>query len=436
MTYHMKKIITSAIAIFACVAVSATEPWSLDSCVAYAIEHNIDVRSRSLQKYSGELDVTEAKDAFLPRVSGYASESFNFGRGLTADNTYANRNTQSFSAGASLQLPLFQGLTAIRRLSYAKAGLRVMVEQLESAKDDVTLNVISQYLQALYTQEMLAVAREQLEISRSELKRQEALLELGKIPELNLYEAKSQVAQDELSVVSATNDSIIALLDLSQLLNLPSDSDFHIRPLEEQNLPLLSADEVYSNALENNHAMRAARLSVESADKYISVAKAGYNPTLSFNAGIGSNYYKTTGFNNESFGSQMRHNFAQSIGFSLSVPLFDAFSTRNAVRKAKVQHLSAQLQLDDARNRLYKAINQAYTQAVGAEKKKEAATVAVTSSKAAFEAMQEKYNYGRANATEFDKAKATYTTALSQAVQAKYEAILRIRILEFYNKNN
>lgn len=430
-----KVIISCAALMLACASPAvAGQPWSLDDCVDYAISHNIDVRTRALQARSGELDITEAKDAFLPRLSGYASQSFNFGRGLTADNTYANRNTSSFSTGANMQLPIFQGLSAVRRLKYARAGLRVMVEELEAAKDDVTLNVISQYLQSLYASEMLAVARERLEISRSELVRREALLELGKIPELDLYEARSQVAQDELSVVNAENDSITALLDLSQLLNLPTASGFSIRPLEDSGMPLLSAEDVYSNALNNNHTMRAARLSVESASKYIDVARTGYIPTLSFNAGLGTNYYKTNGFNNESFGSQMRHNFAQSIGFSLSVPIFDAFTTRNSVRKAKVQMLNAQLQLEDSRIRLYKAINTAYTQAVGAEKKRDAAEVAVESSRRAFEAMKEKYNYGRANATEFEKSKSDYTTALAQAVQAKYEAILRARILQFYNK--
>lgn len=430
-----KMIISCAALMLACASTAvAGQPWSLDDCVDYAISHNINVRTRALQAQSGELDITEAKDAFLPRLSGYASQSFNFGRGLTADNTYANRNTSSFSTGANMQLPIFQGLSAVRRLKYARAGLRVMVEELEAAKDDVTLNVISQYLQSLYTSEMLAVARERLEISRSELVRREALLELGKIPELDLYEARSQVAQDELSVVNAENDSITALLDLSQLLNLPTASGFSIRPLEDSGMPLLSAEDVYSNALNNNHTMRAARLSVESASKYIDLARTGYIPNLSFSAGIGTNYYKTNGFNNESFGSQMRHNFAQSIGFSLSVPIFDAFTTRNSVRKAKVQMLNAQLQLEDSRIRLYKAINTAYTQAVGAEKKRDAAEVAVESSRRAFEAMKEKYNYGRANATEFEKSKSDYTTALAQAVQAKYEAILRARILQFYNK--
>ena len=436
----MKKILAAAIAAAsvaaqAQAATPSAEPWSLDSCISYAISHNITVRTRALDVVSAENSVVEAKDAFLPQLSGYASQSFNLGRALTADNTYANRNTSSFSVGANMSLPLFQGLSAVRRLDYARVGLRAMVEQLESAKDDVTLNVISQYLQALYTGEMLSVARERLNISQMELARRGELLEAGKIPELDIYEARSQVAADELSVVNAENDSIVALLDLAQLLNLPEGAEgFAVRPLAETKLPMVSADEAYSRALVSNHAIRASVLEAEAASKNVAVAKTGYIPRLSFNAGIGTNYYSTTGFTNESFGPQMRHNFAKSFGFSLSVPVFDAFSTRNSVRRAKVQEHNARLRLEDSRNRLFKAISQAYTQAVGAEKKKEAANVAVESSKAAFEAMREKYNFGRANSTEFEKAKSDYTSALAQAVQAKYEASLRLMILLFYNK--
>jgi len=432
----MKKIILPALILCAAAPAPAQDgPWDLDRCVDYAIGHNIDVRARRLDTMSGELGVTEAKDRFLPQLSGYASQSFNLGRALTADNTYANRNTSSFSVGAQLSLPLFQGLSAVRRLDYARSSLRTMLEQLEAAKDDVTLNVISQYLQALYSAEMLSVARERLAISRGELERRTALLEAGKIPELDIYQARQQVASDELSVVNASNDSIIALLDLAQMLNLPSADGFSISPLADTQIPLVSPDDVFRNALQHNHTMRASALEVETAEKNTSLAKTGYIPTLSFNAGLGTNYYKTSGIDNEHFGPQMRHNFSQSFGFSLSVPVFDAFGTRNSVRRARIQEENARLRLDDARARLFKAINQAYTQAVGAEQKRRAADVAVEASRTAFEAIRQKYNFGRANATEFEEAKSNYTMAKAEAVQAKYESILRTRILLFYNKS-
>ena len=153
----------------------------------------------------------------------------------------------------------------------------------------------------------------------------------------------------------------MALLDLAQLLNLPSADGFSISPLADTQLPLVSADDVFRNALQYNHSMRASALEVESAEKNTALAKTGYIPTLSLNAGLGTNYYKTSSIDNENFGQQMRHNFSQSFGFSLSVPIFDAFGTRNSVRRARLQEENARLRLDDSRARLFKAINQAYT---------------------------------------------------------------------------
>lgn len=428
----MKNIFVAACLMVASVASAAT--WSLDSCVSYAISHNINVQSRLLQEENGRLGVTEAKDRFLPNINGYGSQSFSFGRGLTAENTYANRNTSSFSVGANLSLPIFQGLAGVRRLDYAKASLKALLEQTEAAKDDVTLNVITQYLQALYAGELLQVARERLKISTSELQRRQTLLEAGKIPELDIYEARSQVSQDELNLVNCTNDSIIALLDLAQLLNLPDTDGFAIEPLADSDMPLLSPEEVWANASERNHSLRAGRLEAEAADKNVSLAKTGYIPTISFSAGLGTNYYRTSGFTNENFSQQMRHNFAKQLGFSISIPIFDAFSTRNSVRRAHVQAHSTRLQLDDSRQRLYKAIVQAYTQAKAAHTKRDAAEVAVESSRAAFEAMKVKFDNGRATPTEYEKTRSDYTNALAESVQAKYEAILRARILLFYNK--
>lgn len=430
----MKKLLL--LSLLAISFITSARTWNLDSCISYAIENNINVKQQRLSQLQGELDVTDAKDRFLPQVSGYASESFSFGRGLTADNTYANRNTNSFSVGASLNLPIFQGLSAIRRLSYSRTNLKALLEQTEAAKDDVTLNVISQYLQTLYASEVLRVARINLEISQNELLRRRELLEAGKIPELDIFEAEAAVSNGELSVTQAANDSVLAVLELTQLLNLPDAQNFYIEPLEDGKPFIEEPEAVFANAWANNHSVRAGRLQEEAAKKNVLVAKSAYIPTLSFSAGIGTNYYKTSGFSNENFGAQMRHNFAKQLGFSLSVPIFDAFSTRNNVKRARLQQENARLSLENTRNQLYKSIMQAYTQAVGAAKKQESSEKAVASARAAFDAIQVKYNNGRANNTEFEKAKSDYTSALVQEVQARYERILRARILQFYNKQN
>ncbi len=430
----MKKILTSAlIAVLTVSPTIAAEPWSLDSCISYAVSHNLTVKSRDISLKIARQDAIDALDRFLPTVQAGASQSFSFGRGLTAENTYANRNTSNFGWQVGLSLPLFQGLRNIRNVDYNVTNVMMVMEQYESAKDDVTLNVIAQYLQVLYNQEIYKVALEQLNLSRTELQRRRDLLEAGKIPELDLIQAESQVAQDELTAVTAQNDCTMALLNLTQLLELPTAEGFEVLPVNESEQRMLpSAETVYSTALGINHGILASEYGVKAARKYTKVAKSGYLPTLSFNAGIGSNYYKTSGFNNEGFGPQMRHNLSKSLGFSLSIPIFDAFSTRNYVRRARLQEISATLQLDQAKNDLYKTIMQAHTQAIAADKRRESSEIASRSTLAALDAMREKYNYGKATATEFEQAKTEYIRAVSTAVQAKYESMLRRRILSFY----
>lgn len=430
----MKKILTSAlIAVLTVSPTIAAEPWSLDSCISYAVSHNLTVKSRDISLKLARQDAIDALDRFLPTVQAGASQSFSFGRGLTAENTYANRNTSNFGWQVGLSLPIFQGLRNIRNVDYNVTNVMMVMEQYESAKDDVTLNVIAQYLQVLYNQEIYKVALEQLNLSRTELQRRRDLLEAGKIPELDLIQAESQVAQDELTAVTAQNDCTMALLNLTQLLELPTAEGFEVLPVDESEQRMLpSAETVYSTALGINHGILASEYGVKAARKYIKVAKSGYLPTLSFNAGIGSNYYKTSGFTNEGFGPQMRHNLSKSLGFSLSIPIFDAFSTRNSVRRARLQEISATLQLDQAKNDLYKTIMQAHTQAIAADKRRESSEIASRSTLAALDAMREKYNYGKATATEFEQAKTEYIRAVSTAVQAKYESMLRRRILSFY----
>lgn len=433
MTRSIIGIVLVALASISFSIESRAEKWSLDKCVDYALEHNIEVQQRLLDVRQGELAVREQKDQVLPHLSGYGSENFSFGRGLTADNTYANRNTSSFSVGAQLSLPLFQGLRVVRGTKYTNTSLRALVEESEAAKDNVTINVIAQYLQVLYARETLDVARMSLGVAQEELRQREQLLESGKIPELDLYEAKAQVSRDELTVVNAINDSIMAILDLTNLLNIENDGSFDVSPLDENgDMSIPGVDQVWSAMLIDNHTLRAASIQQEASRQNVAVAKTGYMPTLSFSAGLGTNFYKTSGFKNEGFGSQMRHNFSQSLGFSLNIPIFDGFNTRNSVARAKLQQLTADLNMENTRQNLYKTITTAHAQAVAAERKEKTSEVTVESTKAAFDAMRVKYDNGRANATEYEKSKTDYLNAVADRLQARYERLLRTRILRFY----
>ncbi|MCM1449943.1 MAG: TolC family protein [Clostridiales bacterium] len=406
--------------------------WDLQECIDYAIENNIDVKLQQQSVRNGELQISESRNAFLPQVNGSVSESFNFGRGLTSQNTYANRNTSSLSMNLSLSVPIFSGLRNSRNLQQAKLNLRQLAWQLEQTRDNVTLNVIAQYLQVLYNKEVMETSQAQVDLSKHELERRRTLADEGKIAEIEVLEAESQLAKDKLTLVNAGNDYRLALLELTQLLQLESPEGFDIVALDGEDPVIPAASVVYESALCNYSGLKAAEAQVDVAQSAIKVAQTGYIPTLSLGGGVGTSYYKLNGTNNLPFKTQMRENYSTYIGISLNIPIFDALNTPTAVKRARVQYLSAQLQSDQVRSDLYKTIQQVHVQATGARDKYETAITTCRAAEISFEAMSQKYNLGRATSTEYEQSKTNLFSARIQQLQARYEYLLRYRILRFY----
>lgn len=413
----------------------AQTPWNLEQCVEYAVSHNLTVKARELETESEQLTLTEAKDRVLPTLEAGASQTWNFGRGLTAANTYADRNTSNFQWSAGLSLPLFQGLSTVRRIKAAESSLAKTLTETAAAKDNIALNVVAQYLQVLYAREVEQSAASQVEYTAYEVGRQQALVEQGKVPEADLYDAQAQHAQDKLQLVTAQNDTRTALVQLANLLQLPSVEGFDVLPLSDAEPLIPGPDQVYSDALGINNSVLAARQGITAANDNISLAKTGYIPRIDFNAGIGSSYYKVSDFPNEGFGPQMRHNYATYLGFRLTIPIFDGFSTRNQIRRARLSKLQAELELDRRQSELYKEIQLAYYQAKGARERYLASGETMEKMKLSFAATREKYNLGRSTPAEFEQAKNNLFRTEVSSIQARYEYLLRCRILSFYRTN-
>ncbi len=410
--------------------------WTLEECVSHALAHNLTIKAQDSRVTGAELEITQAKDAFLPTVDGSASQSYNLGRGLTAENTYANRNTSNTQWGIGANVPLFQGMRALRRLELSKLSLQQMLYDADAARDDVTLNVISQYLQVLYCKEVERSAESQVALSAYEVERLNALAQAGKIAEADVYDADAQAAQDRLQLVSAQNDTRTALVTLANLLLLPSSHDMDVAPLTNDDPLLPLPDAIYESALQVNNSILSGRQSILVADKNIQLARTGYLPTLSLNAGTGSSYYTVSGLPSETFRAQMRHNLSTYVGFSLRVPIFDAFSTRNSVRSARLQHYSARLDLERRESELYKTIQLAYYQAKGARDRYKTSAETLLAAQRSFDATRDKLALGRATALEFEQAKAKlYRTEVTR-IQSHYEYLLRHRILQFYAKGS
>lgn len=414
----------------------AQQKWDLRQCIDHAIANNLNIKLQEAQRDQNKVEVSTARNSFLPDLNGSASHSFNFGRSLQVDNTYKSLNTQNTGLNLATSIPLFNGLQRINNVALSKLNLQAAMEDLNKAKEDISIQVASAYLQVLFNEELVKVANDQLALSKEMLDQKTAFYKNGKASQAEWYEAKARVAQDELSAVQAENNRRLALLDLSQLLELPSPDDFGIVSPAVDSLTSLSIQtspaEVYAEAVLTKPAIKAAQYRLEGADKSIRIAKSAYYPQLSLGAGLSTSFYNVAGVENGNFGSQLRDNFSQYIGLSLSIPIFDRFSTRNRVRSARIQQHTYYWQLEQSKKTLYKEIQQAYYNAVNAETQYRSSRTADEAAQASFQLMKEKYANGKANATEYNESRTAWMKAISDRLQAKYDYLFRTKILDFY----
>ena len=226
----------------------------------------------------------------------------------------------------------------------------------------------------------------------------------------------------------------MALLDLSQLLELTSPEGFHIVSPEVGNIlpPLSLPEEIYQEAVMIKTSIKAAQLRLEGAERSIRIAQSGLMPQLSFSAGMGTNYYNLSGIENPSFSSQWHRNLSKYLSFNLSIPIFNRFQTRNQIRKARIDRSAISWQLEESKKNLYKEIQQAYYNAVAAESKFKSSKVAMDAAEASFNLIKEKYANGMATATEYNESRTNWMRTVSDQVQAKYDYLFRSKILDFY----
>ena len=415
---------------------SGQNKWNLKQCIDYAIEHNLTIKQKEANRDQNAVKLNTAQWSRLPNLTGSASHSFNFGRSLQVDNTYQSVNSQNTTFGLNTNVPLFTGLRIPNNISLAKLDLNAAIEDLNKAKEDISIQIASAYLQVLFNEELSKVAHEQVAMSKEMLLQKDAFFQNGKASEAELYEAKARVEQDQLSAVQADNNLRLALLDLSQLLELPTPDDFAIvSPQLNDNTLLENLDtpnEIYSQAILNKPGIKAAQYRLAGAAHNIKIAKSAYFPQLSLAAGLSTNYFNMSGRHNGGFGGQLKDNFSQFIGFQLNVPLFNRLSTRNQTRLARIQQTSLNWQLEEAKKSLYKEIQVAYYNAIGAESRYQSSHSAEEAAQLSFELMKEKYLNGKATATAYNESRTNWMKMVSDHIQAKYDYLFRTKILDFY----
>lgn len=413
--------------------------WTLEECIQYAIEHNIDLKQRVQEQKNAEVELHTSKYSWLPSVNASMGENFGFGRSTAKDGTIVDENSSNTSFNVQLSMPLFDGLKIPNDIAAKKLNLQASFETLNKAKEDLSVNVASYYLQVLYNKELQRIARLQVDLSAEQVTKTEAMVNAGKLPLSQLYDIKAQLAKDEVTLTEADNNVKLALLDLSQSLELERLADFDIQTPEIRDAvaeymgSILPPDDIYDHAVTFKPQIKEQQYLLESQKKMLKVAQSEFYPKLNFGAGYSTGYYSS--YKGLSFSDQLDRNGQKTIGFNLTIPLFNRFQIRNSVRSARIGIHTRELMVENTKKALYKEIQQAYYNATAAQEKYTASDKSVLATKEAFHYAQERYDAGKSTVFEFNEAKTKYAQSLAEQAQAKYNFIFRAKILDFYNGN-
>lgn len=413
-----------------------SHPWTLAQCTRWALENNLTVQQQAITLEQRELDLGTAKGGFLPSVSASASENLSFGRGLTADNTYANTNTTSTSFSLGAGMTLFDGLATPNQVQLARLNLEAATADLEKARDDIRVAVAQAYMQILYNYEIRDVALQQIAIDSMQVARLEQMALSGKASGAEVSQQKATAAQSRVTLAQAENNLKASLLDMAQLLEFADYEGFSVARPAVRIDPygvIPSVDAVFDDAVGLRPAVRADEIRLAATGKSLKIAKSALYPSLSLSGGVGSNYYTTSqGYPETGFWDQLSNNFSQYVGLSLSIPIFSRFQTRNNIRSAQLNQDLQRIQLRRTKQALYKEIQQAVAGAESARAKFQAAEAAEAAATDAFRLVQARYENGKAGITEFNESRNQYLKACSDRVQATYEFLYQTRLVEFY----
>ena len=437
----MKKILI----ILLCIvnyALSFAQGWTLDSCISYAQQQSYSVIRANMAVKNAEIAERSARLAMTPSVNAGIGENLSFGLVEGANNIRENRTQSTTSFNASVSMPIFTGLRVTNQIKRTGADLQAALAEVESAKENVELNVITYYLQAMYFREMQSVQKQQLALSEQLFERTQLLVDEGRKSESELYEVEAQVAQNRQALTEAENSYRLALVDLCQLINYKDVEGFvsemsDLSDMSDSQFSTLlpTPKDVFAHAVANRPSIEAQRNRVASAEFAVKETKAEFYPQLNLNASWGTGYYHIFNGNNPAFGNQFVDNGSEVIGLSLNIPIYNRMQVRHAVKRQQIALDEARLSEQELTDRLYKDIQSAYYNALAAKDKYEAAQKSREAGAKALEFASSKYELGRLSTYEYNEAQTRLYRAEAEETQAKYEYLLRTRILEFYMQN-
>ncbi|MCU4155077.1 TolC family protein [Carboxylicivirga sp. A043] len=410
--------------------------WALQECIEYAHENNITVKRQKLNtEYNKNLQTQKSLNLY-PNLNASSSYNLGFGRVLDQnDYTFNNETTQRSNFGVSTQVPIIQGLTNRNEVKKQRSLYSASLQNLEKTKNDITLQITTAYLQVLFAKELLVVAKEQYETSMLQAERTKKLVDAGSQAMGSYLEIKSQAAKEALNVTQQENSLGISLLNLAQLLDLEKPVEFDIQKPEIPQLQEFLTDQpqsIYQAALDIMPEIKSSQFNLESSEYDVKIAKGSMYPSLDLNGGWNSSVTKLESQTDFDFSQQFKDNSNSYVGISLRIPIFNGLQSRTAIKNAKIGYQDASFELQNEKLNLRKEIQQAYADAIASYNKYLSSEEAVNSFAESFRYTEKKFNVGLVNSVDYNVAKTDYTRAQSDLLQAKYEYILRTKILDFY----
>ncbi|WP_320051703.1 TolC family protein [uncultured Acetobacteroides sp.] len=431
------------------VGAQAQEPWGLERCIQYAISNNITIKQQELNVAISENAVKQAQWSQTPTLSANGSQSVSFGRSLDNTNyTYIDKTAWSGSLGFGSQVTLFGGFNTRNTISKNKLDLQSSLLEVERTKNDISLNIAAAYLQVLFSEEVVSNSEKQVELTKMQVERTQKLVDAGNLSQSSLLDIRSQQAQEEVTLVNAQNQLVIAYLTLKQLLELSADTPFKVEHPTKMNVNdqyVLSNPNQLFEISQNLPQIKSSEVKLQSAEKGIMIARSAYYPSFILSAQYGSNYFSPkntvlgqdpiTGapiVGKQSISDQLNKNQSTNINLSLRIPIFNSMRTKFSISNARIGYSLAQLDLQQRKNTLYKEISQAHADAVGALKKYAATQKASEALAESFNNIDKKFNVGAANSLDYNTAKNNLSKSESELLQAKYQFIFKTKILDFY----
>ena len=438
--------------VFIVAAQESNKKWTLNECIEYAVENNIELNRMELTVQKSEKDVLQSKMNYLPAVNGFATHELNWGNTFSYDLLqYVDQEYYRGYFGARSSVELFNGFYNHKNLQKNKFTHLASHYQLEEVKNDISLQVLLYYLETLFKKDLMQAAKEQYEMTGMQVERTKKMVETGKSAKSDLLEIKAQQALEKVNLTNAGNAYRMALLNLAHLLNLKNADQFDVENIEnlefEEEKEIESTQEIFSSAVTILPQIKSAEYQLKSSEKTLDISKWQRSPSLTLNGLFYTRYSEiavhpsnydndpSNDVENYQINDQINDFAYKQIALSLNIPIFNQWSTETEISKNKINYLDSKLNLENEKQILYKNIEQAHADAIASRENYLARKDAFEAAKEAFKFAEKRFNVGLIHSVEYNDNKSKLSKAEADLLQSKYEYYYQLQVLNFYKKN-